>query len=80
MTANRDSVRAMLKRTRAQPQKPRYEAAPCLPRDDAAWMIYDARDQRVVVTLMHRETAYTLARTMNVADLSVPAKDYGGDP
>jgi hypothetical protein len=43
-------------------------------------MIYDAREQRVVVTLLHRETANTLARTMNVADLAVPLKDYGGDP
>lgn len=59
---------------------PRYKALPFIERGDIAWMIYDYHSKRMVVKPLHRKVAYTLARVMNVADLTLPVRYYGGKP
>jgi hypothetical protein len=70
----------MLKRSRGRPRKPRYEAMPSRLHDDRAWMLFDARTERLIAMPLHKNAAETLAHTLNVADLSEPVIDYGGDP
>jgi hypothetical protein len=41
-------------------------------RNDVAWMVYDDRNQRVVTLRLGHLAAYTLARTLNVAQLEAP--------
>jgi hypothetical protein len=41
-------------------------------RNDVAWMVYDDRNQRVVMLRLGHQVAYTLARTLNVAQLEAP--------
>jgi hypothetical protein len=65
----------MLQRTRQR--KPRYEASPFKRSGGRAWMVYDERVGRLVVLPLYEQEARTLARTLNVADLSVPITDYG---
>ena len=71
---------AMLKRSRGRARKPRYEALPSRLHDDRSWMLYDSRAERLIVMPLRRCAAETLAHTLNVADLSAPVIDYGGDP
>jgi hypothetical protein len=72
-------VQAMLKRTRGRPRKSRYEAMPFMLRNDAAWMIYDARTGRMVAKPLHMRVARTLAHTLNLADLSALPKTFGDE-
>jgi hypothetical protein len=53
-------------------REPRYSAAPYRMRNDVAWMVYDDRNRRVVMLRLSERTAYTLARTLNVAQLEAP--------
>lgn len=41
-------------------------------RNDVAWMVYDDRYGRVVMLRLGKESAYTLALTLNVAELEAP--------
>jgi hypothetical protein len=66
----------MVKRTPPDQPRKRYEAAPFKLHDDYAWMIYDARSGRLVATRLHMNVAYTLAHTLNVADLSAPTRNF----
>jgi hypothetical protein len=43
-------------------------------------MLYDSRAERLIIMPLRRCAAETLAHTLNVADLSAPVIDYGGDP
>ncbi len=70
----------MIKRSGDLARKPSYVVTAFMWRHEAAWMIYESRTGRLVAKLSDRDTAYTLAHTMNVADLAVPVRDYGGDP
>jgi hypothetical protein len=80
--ATPDHVRLapMMRKSRGRPRKPRYEAMPSRLDDDRAWMLYDARTERLIAMPLNRHAAETLAHTLNVADLSAPVIDYGGDP
>jgi hypothetical protein len=44
-------------------------------RNDVAWMVYDDRNRRVVMLRLGERAAYTLARTLNVAQLEAPVVD-----
>ena len=70
----------MNKRPRSHHRKPRYEAGPFKPRDDDAWMVYDARQGRLVAIPLNMDRACILAHTLNVADLAAPVTDFDGDP
>jgi hypothetical protein len=40
-------------------------------------MVYNDRVERLVAFPLHQHEAYTLAHTLNVADLSLPAVNFG---
>ena len=44
-------------------------------RNDVAWMVHDDQLGRAVMLRLSKETAATLARTLNVADLEAPVLD-----
>jgi hypothetical protein len=67
----------MLKQPNRRQRKPRYEAALFKRDGDRAWMVYDGRVGRLVALPLHQHEAYTLAHTLNVADLAMPVVDYG---
>jgi hypothetical protein len=69
----------MLKQARGRQRKPRYEAAPFKRSGARAWMVYDDRVGRLVAFPLHQHEAYTLAHTLNVADLGAPVTDFSGD-
>lgn len=57
--------------------KKRYHALPSsLYR--SAWMVFDTCTARPVARMLHKNMARTLAHTLNVADLAMPVKDFGG--
>jgi hypothetical protein len=56
-----------------------YQIAPSNLASEKAWLVYDARQKWLVATSLRRPQALTLAHTLNVADLSMPARRFG-DP
>jgi hypothetical protein len=42
-----------------------------------SWMVYDGPIGRVVAFPLYQDEAYTLAHTLNVADLRAPIEDFG---
>ena len=69
---------AMFKPRHERQRKPRYEAGPFKGSGDRAWMVYDEHVGRLVAYPLHQHEAYTLAHTLNVADLRAPVMDFGG--
>jgi hypothetical protein len=66
----------MIKSPLKGPPPPRYEAGPFKGSGDRAWMVYDELAGRLVAIALPQHEAYTLAHTLNVADLSAPVLDF----
>ena len=67
----------MFKHARTRHDRPRYEAYPFKRMPGRSWMVYDDRVSRVVAFPLYQDEAYTLAHTLNVADLRAPIEDFG---
>jgi hypothetical protein len=70
----------MAKPTASVARKPCYVVMAFMRHGESAWAICDKRTGRLVVTALEMGAAYTLAHTLNVADLTVPAQDFGAVP
>ena len=68
-------TRGMFEHARRVQGRPHYEALGSRDMPGRSWMVYD--DGRLVAFLLHQQEAFTLAHTLNVADLRVPAVDFG---
>jgi hypothetical protein len=73
----RDTVRPMAKQTAGLARKPCYVVMAFMQHGEACWTICDRRTGRLVVRALDMNVAYTLAHTLNVADLTVSAQDFG---
>ena len=67
----------MFKQARRVQGRPHYEAVPFKDMPGRSWLVYDDRVGRAVAFPLHHQEACTLAHTLNVADLRVPAVDFG---
>ena len=67
----------MFKQARIRQERLRYEAVPFREMPGRSWMVYDDRVSRAVAFPLYQGEACTLAHTLNVADLRVPAVDFG---